>query len=37
MTAIKYRLDKLEAEWVIYVTDDRQAGHFQMCFEAAKR
>lgn len=36
MAAIKHRLTTLERDWVIYVTDAGQQGHFYMCFDAAK-
>jgi len=36
LAALRFRLDKLKADTVIYVTDARQALHFQMLFAAAK-
>jgi len=36
MAALKYRLCKLKADRVVYITDFSQANHFQMCFEAAE-
>ncbi len=36
LAALRFRLDELKAERVIYVTDARQALHFQMLFAAAK-
>jgi len=37
MTAIRHRLFEMDVDWVVYVTDKRQAEHFYMCFEAARR
>jgi arginyl-tRNA synthetase len=37
MTAIRHRLTEMNLDWVVYVTDKRQAEHFYMCFEAARR
>ncbi len=36
MAALRYRLRDLERDWVIIVTDAGQAGHFQLCFAAAR-
>ena len=36
LAALRFRLEELNAETVIYVTDARQALHFQMLFAAAK-
>ncbi len=36
LAALRFRLDELKAEKVIYVTDARQALHFQMLFSTAK-
>lgn len=36
MAALKYRLFDLKRDWIIYVTDEGQSGHFHMCFDAAK-
>jgi arginyl-tRNA synthetase len=36
LAALRFRLDELKADTVIYVTDARQAMHFQMLFAAAK-
>ena len=37
MTAIRHRLEEMGVDWVVYVTDKRQAEHFYMCFEAGRR
>mmetsp|Transcript_9998 Transcript_9998/g.18285 ORF Transcript_9998/g.18285 Transcript_9998/m.18285 type:complete len:861 (+) Transcript_9998:74-2656(+) len=37
MAAIKYRLDKLKASQIVYITDFTQADHFAMVFAAAKK
>lgn len=37
MAAIKQRLEEEKADWVIYVTDAGQAGHFQLIFKCAER
>jgi len=37
LTAIKHRLHEMGVDWVVYVTDKRQAEHFFMCFECARR
>jgi len=37
MAAIKYRLDRLNASQIVYITDFTQADHFQMVFAAAKK
>lgn len=36
MAALQFRINKLKADKVIYVTDARQALHFQMLFASAK-
>ncbi len=36
MAALNYRLKTLHRDWIIYVTDLRQANHFQMCFDVAR-
>lgn len=36
LAAIRYRLEKLERDWVIYITDAGQALHFHMVFDAAR-
>lgn len=36
LAALRFRLDELKADTVIYVTDARQALHFQMLFAVAK-
>ena len=36
MTALKYRIQELKADWLIYVVDSGQALHFQQVFEAAR-
>jgi len=36
LAAIKYRIEKLKAETIIYVTDARQQQHFQMLFAVAE-
>lgn len=35
LAALKYRADELQADWIIYVTDNRQALHFEMLFATA--
>uniref|UniRef100_A0A7S4JEK2 arginine--tRNA ligase n=1 Tax=Guillardia theta TaxID=55529 RepID=A0A7S4JEK2_GUITH len=37
LTAVKYRLQEMKADRVIYVTDAGQSEHFEMIFHAAKR
>ncbi|MEV0088443.1 arginine--tRNA ligase [Saccharopolyspora sp. NPDC050642] len=37
LATIRYRIHDLEADHLLYVTDSRQALHFQMIFEAARR
>ncbi|TFJ94930.1 Arginine--tRNA ligase [Platysternon megacephalum] len=37
MASIRYRVDELKADRLIYVTDIRQAPHFGMVFAAARR
>lgn len=37
LAAIKYRLDELKADRIIYITDSGQLPHFQLIFEAAKK
>eukprot|EP00752_Nemacystus_decipiens_P016540 g14783.t1 len=36
MAAIRYRLKTLKCDWIIGITDAGQAGHFHMCFDAAR-
>lgn len=36
MTAIKYRIEEMKADWIIYVVDSGQALHFQQVFQAAR-
>ena len=36
MTALKYRIHEMKADWVIYVVDSGQALHFQQVFAAAR-
>jgi len=36
LAALRYRIEQLKADTVIYVTDARQALHFQMLFAVAK-
>lgn len=36
LAAMKFRMEELRADRVIYVTDARQAQHFQMVFSAAR-
>lgn len=36
MAALSHRLRTLKKEWLVYVTDEGQARHFQMCFETAR-
>ena len=37
LAAIRYRVNKLKADRIIYVTDARQALHFEMVFAVAKK
>ena len=37
MAALKYRIEKLESDRIIYVTDSGQILHFQLLFEAGKK
>ncbi|KAJ4781285.1 Arginine--tRNA ligase [Rhynchospora pubera] len=37
LTALKYRLQVEQAEWIIYVTDVGQQQHFEMFFSAARK
>jgi len=37
LAAIRYRIDKLKADKIIYVTDARQSLHFQMVFATARK
>ncbi len=37
MTAIRHRVEEMDMDWVVYVTDKRQTEHFHMCFETARR
>ena len=36
MAAIRQRIQDEKAEWIIYVTDLGQAGHFDLIFAAAQ-
>lgn len=36
MAALKQRLTQEGADWIIYVTDMGQAGHFEMVFQAGR-
>lgn len=36
LAALRYRVQELGTDWLIYVTDARQALHFQMFFETAR-
>jgi len=36
LAAIRYRLQELDRDWVIYITDAGQATHFHMIFDAAR-
>ena len=36
MTAIRYRVQEMKADWIIYVVDSGQALHFQQVFAAAR-
>ena len=36
LAAIKYRTQVMHGDWLIYVTDEGQSGHFKLIFEAAK-
>ena len=37
LAAAKERLETLEADWLVYVTDQGQSLHFQQIFEAVQR
>ncbi|MFT7458710.1 MAG: arginyl-tRNA synthetase [Planctomycetota bacterium] len=37
LAALRYRLDELRAERIIYITDARQSQHFAMLFAAVRR
>jgi arginyl-tRNA synthetase len=37
LAAIRYRVNKLKADKIVYVTDARQALHFEMVFAVAKK
>ena len=37
LMALKYRIDSLKADWVIYVVDSGQSLHFQQVFAAARQ
>ena len=37
LAALKYRATELKADWTIYVTDNRQALHFEMLFAVARQ
>ena len=36
MTALKYRIQEMKADWIIYVVDSGQALHLQQVFQAAR-
>jgi arginyl-tRNA synthetase len=36
LAALRYRVDELKADAIIYVTDSRQKQHFEMLFEVAR-
>ena len=36
LAALHFRIQELGADWLVYVTDSRQALHFQMFFQAAR-
>lgn len=36
LTAIRYRLEEMKRNWVIYITDAGQAPHFDLIFRAAE-
>jgi len=36
LAAIKYRIEELKCDWLIYITDAGQSDHFQMIFAAAR-
>lgn len=36
IAALRYRVEDLRADWLIYVTDNRQALHFEMLFAAIR-
>jgi arginyl-tRNA synthetase len=36
IAAIKYRLQNLNSDWIVYITDDGQSSHFDLVFEGAK-
>jgi arginyl-tRNA synthetase len=37
IAAVRHRVEELKADWMIYVTDNRQALHFEMLFAAIRR
>lgn len=37
LAALKHRITEEKADWVIYVTDAGQAGHFQLVFKCGER
>ena len=37
LAALKHRVEEEQADWVVYVTDAGQAGHFEAVFSAARR
>ena len=37
IAALRYRIRELKSDWLIYVTDNRQALHFDMLFAAIRR
>jgi arginyl-tRNA synthetase len=36
MAALRYRTQTLKRNWIIVITDAGQAGHFHMCYDAAR-
>lgn len=36
IAALRYRIQELKADWLIYVTDNRQTLHFEMLFAAVR-
>ncbi|MCA9779199.1 MAG: arginine--tRNA ligase [Candidatus Eremiobacteraeota bacterium] len=36
IAALRYRIEELQADWLIYVTDNRQTLHFEMLFAAIR-
>lgn len=37
LAALRYRVGELKADWLVYVTDSRQALHFNMLFETSRQ